>query len=61
MVLANKINSEKQHEDEMKTMIERINAKQKNSQEAYQKNLSQKVQMAKDSNSKMEAVAQRAK
>ena len=45
----------------MKSMIERIEAKQKNSQEAYQKNLSQKVKMAKDTNSKMEAVAQRAK
>ena len=45
----------------MRSMIERINAKQKYSQDAYQKSLNTKIKMAKDTNSKMEEVAQRAK
>ena len=42
-------------------MIARITEKQKCSMDAYQKNLNNKVKMAKDSNSKMEAVAERAR
>ena len=45
----------------MKSMIDRITTKQKNSVNAYKKTLDKKVKMAKDTNSRMDSVARRAK
>ena len=45
----------------MKSMIDRLNIKQKNSINAYKKSLDKKVKMAKDTNSRMDSVARRAK
>ena len=45
----------------MKSMIDRLKIKQKNSINAYKKSLDKKVKMAKDTNSRMDSVARRAK
>ena len=45
----------------MQYKLGKIHAKMQNSQNAYQRTLNQKIKMAKDSNNKMESVAQRAK
>ena len=60
-VINKKMNKELEHERQMKSMIDRIEEKQKSSMDAYQRNLDQKVKAAKDTNSKMEGVAQRAR
>ena len=60
-VMNNKESLEKLHENQMQQKLNKIQAKMQNSQNAYQRTLNQKVKMAKDSNNKMESVAQRAK
>ena len=45
----------------MKSLIDRLNIKQKNSLDAYKKTLDKKIKMAKDTNSRMDSVARRAK
>ena len=60
-VMSKKLNQEVEHERQMKSMIDRIEEKQKSSMDAYKRNLSQKVKAAKDTNSKMDSVAHRAK
>ena len=45
----------------MKHMIEKLEQKQKQSINAYHRNLNRKVKMAKDSNCRMDEVARRAK
>lgn len=57
----NKELMEKEFENQMKEKLEKIEVKQQNSINAYQRTLNQKIKMAKDTNSRMEAVAQRAK
>ena len=57
--MESKMLQEINHENQMKEMVEKIQQKQQNSIDAYNKNLQQKVQMAKDTNSRMDEVSKR--
>jgi len=61
IVQANKIDGDRVYEEQMKAVIGKLEHKQKHSMQAYQKNLDQKRKVAKDTNSKMDSVARRAK
>lgn len=61
VVVASKLKIEKDHETQMKKMINKIKVKQLISVRSYNKSLNQKSKLAKDSLSKMDEVAQRAK
>lgn len=61
VVVKNKQVGDFNHEIQMKSVIDRYQRKQANSMTAYQSNLNLKVQMAKDTNSRMDSVAKKAK
>ena len=61
IVMQNQSARERQREQEVKFMIDKTEQKQKNSIDLYQKNLNDKVNLAKTVNEKMDLAAQRVK